>query len=657
MTITQDHISADTPLGATLVADGATFRVWAPNAREVHLKLDDDPDWAPGPSTLLAKDAASGTWGGFVAGVGDGTRYRFFVVGDGGSGFKRDPYARELGPGWPDCDGIVRDPGGYPWHDRGFRPPPFNDLVLYELHVGVFYAVGPDGTDRRVQPGGTFLDVLGRLPYLADLGFNAVELMPVIEFETSRSMGYNGADLFSPDGRYTIAPDDPAFASYVQTVNDLLAAKGQPPLRSDQLAGQVNQLKAMIDIAHLYGLAVLLDVVYNHAGGGYRPDAGFDPESLYFFDEQAFHSNADSLYFTNQGEAGGLVFDYQKDQVRQFLIDNAAYFLRECHVDGFRYDEVTVIDENGGWRFCQDLTSTVRFLSPAGPQVAEYWRDDPSWAIRPREQGGAGFDAVWYPGLRDAIRGAIGQATGGRDASVALGPIAGALGRPANFAAAWRAVQFLESHDNVYAGHADRKPRVAALADPTDARSWYARSRARVATGLLLTAPGIPMLFMGQEVLEDKPWSDSPDPSFLVWWDGLRTDRAMQGHLQFTRDLVRLRRRYRALRGEPIHVFVSRDLDRILAFHRWIDGEGRDVVVVASLNESTFWQYRIGFPRPGTWLEVFNSDAYDNGGNPQVAGNGGSITADGPPMDDLPCSATIVIPANGVLVFARDGED
>ena len=657
MTITQDHVGPDTPPGAQLVADGATFRVWAPHAREVHLRLDAGPDWSPGPDTLLAFDAASGTWAGFVAGARDGSRYRFFVVGDGGRGFKRDPYARELGPGWPDCDCLIRDPAAYPWHDAGYRTPAFNDLVIYELHVGVYYAVGPDGSDRRAQPGGTFLDVLGRVPVLADLGVNAVELMPVIEFETSRSMGYNGADLFSVDERYTIAPDDPLFDSYLWTVNGLLAARGLPPLRRDQLAGQAHQLNALVDLCHVYGLAVLLDVVYNHAGGGYRPDAGFDPESLYFFDQQVFHSNNDSLYFTDQGWAGGLVFDYQQDRVRQFLIDNAACLLREYHVDGLRYDEVTVIDDHGGWRFCQDLTSTVRFLSPSSPQVAEYWRDDPSWVLKPREQGGAGFDAVWYPGLRDAIRGVIGQATGGRDARIALGPVAAALGKPADFAAAWRAVQYLESHDNVYAGHADRQPRVAALADPTNARSWYARSRARVATGLLLTAPGIPMLFMGQEVLEDKPWSDAPDPSFLIWWDGLASDRAMQGHLECTRDLVRLRRRYRALRGEPIHIFVARDADRVLAFHRWIEWEGRDVVVVASLNESTYWSYGIGFPQPGAWLEVFNSDAYDNGGNPRVAGNGGAIRADGPPMDRLPCSATIVIPANGVLVFARDGGD
>ena len=181
--------------------------------------------------------------------------------------------------------------------------------------------------------------------------------------------------------------------------------------------------------------------------------------------------------------------------------------------------------------------------------------------------------------------------------------------------------------------------------------AWYARSRAKVATGLLLTSPGIPLLFMGQEFLEDKPWSDS-DPGLMIWWNGLATDKAMQDQLRFTRELVSVRRRYAALRGEPLNVFKTHDVDRVIAFHRWLDGIGDDVVVVASLNENTFYDYRIGFPRSGRWFETFNSDVYDNWVNPVVKGNGGQIWADNQPMDGLPASASIVIPANTLLVFS-----
>jgi 1,4-alpha-glucan branching enzyme len=162
------------------------------------------------------------------------------------------------------------------------------------------------------------------------------------------------------------------------------------------------------------------------------------------------------------------------------------------------------------------------------------------------------------------------------------------------------------------------------------------------------------MLFMGQEFLEDKNWSDNPEQweNTLIWWEGLVQDPAMRAHLAFTRDLVHLRRREPALRAEPINVFHVHNTNRVIAFHRWVEGVGVDVVVVASLNESTFWSYRLGFPRSGRWHEVLNSDYYDNLSNPQVAGNGGAITAGDGPMHGLPYSGSVVIPANGLIVFA-----
>ena len=175
-----------------------------------------------------------------------------------------------------------------------------------------------------------------------------------------------------------------------------------------------------------------------------------------------------------------------------------------------------------------------------------------------------------------------------------------------------------------------------------------------MANGLLLTAPGTPMLFMGQEFLEDKYWIDDfNDHDHLIWWDGLTTDAAMSNHLRFTRELIALRRREPALRGEGLNVFHVHNGNRVLAFHRWVEGSGRDVVIVVSLNESTFWGYQIGFPQSGAWREVFNSDVYDHWVNPEVAGNNGGIYAIDGPLHGLPASAAIIIPANGVLVFAR----
>jgi 1,4-alpha-glucan branching enzyme len=164
------------------------------------------------------------------------------------------------------------------------------------------------------------------------------------------------------------------------------------------------------------------------------------------------------------------------------------------------------------------------------------------------------------------------------------------------------------------------------------------------------------MIFMGEEFYEDKQWSDSAADS-LIYWDGLSSDRTMTDFHRFTRELIWLRRRHPALRSEGIATVAMDDYNRVLAYQKWVPGIGRDVIVVASLNESTLYGYRIPFPSRGYWLEVFNSDVYENWVNPNVAGNGGGIDASGGGHHGLPASADITIPANSLLVFARDGGD
>jgi 1,4-alpha-glucan branching enzyme len=229
-----------------------------------------------------------------------------------------------------------------------------------------------------------------------------------------------------------------------------------------------------------------------------------------------------------------------------------------------------------------------------------------------------------------------------------------------------RSVVHLENHDIVDADRDDKskiQPRIAALACDPDRRCWLARSRSRVATTLLLAAPGIPMIFMGQEFMEDKPWHNNPARSDLfLYWDGLQSDNNMRDFLSFAQELCCLRRRHPGLRGEGCNPFFVRNDDRVIAFQRWIDGVGRDIVVVASLNEMTHFGYRLPFPVGGNWAEVFNSEAYDNrpaggGYNTSAVGNPGGVNSDGPPAGGLPFSAVLNIPANGALIFARDRGD
>jgi len=262
MAVTQDHIGLSTPMGANLVAGppaGATFRVWAPTAKAVYLNggFGSAQDWNKDSNLAFAmhRIAGSNWWGGFIAGAREGDLYKFFVVGQGTSGFKRDPYARELQAGG-NC--IIRAPAGYPWHDKGFVPPAFNDIILYQLHVGAFYR--PDGVRD-----GTFLDVVAKIPYLVDLGINVLQLLPVNEFETDSSEGYNGSDYFAPEFRYGTA-DLKMPIDRLSIANTLLTERGLPPVTALPVSGPYGQLKLLVDLWHVYNIAVHFDVVYNHAG-------------------------------------------------------------------------------------------------------------------------------------------------------------------------------------------------------------------------------------------------------------------------------------------------------------------------------------------------------------------------------------------------------
>ena len=650
--LSQANISSTTAMGATLVSTGgATFRVWAPGANAVFLngtfadgaRQGQNNDW------LLQENA--GYWTGFLPAAKEGDLYGFFVVGKGTIGFKRDSYAREMATDkiFPQNSCVIRSGADYPWADGAFVTPDFSNMIVYQIHIGTFNITTPNVAS-------TFLDVIDKITYLTALGINVLQPLPVTEALTDPSLGYDGSDYFSPDFPYVVT--DPGLLNgHLQSINGLRSSKGAPALTIRDITSAPSQLRALVDLCHLFGIAVVFDVVYNHAGGFDGDDWG-----LYFFDRQPTGNNNNSLYFTDQSRgAGGLSFALWNNDVRQFIINSARYYIDEFHIDGLRYDQISDLlsmNQISGWSFCGDLTSTLRFLRPRFLQNAEFWPGDSnpffkttSDIVTSTANGGAGFDVVQHDALRIAIRSAIGASSGGQGASVNMTAIANSL-FPPGLSHGWQAVPCVENHDIVKAGTDVRLP---VLADSSNHRSWYARSRSRVASSLLLTAPGVPQIFMGQEVLEDKQWDTTPNSQDTIWWDGVNKglDMSMVNHLRFMQDLTRLRWLHPALRGEMVNPFHVHDVNRVLAFHRWLEGTGQDVVVVATLAESTWWDYQIGFPSSGHWTEVFNSDVYDHWVNPQVAGNGGGITASGPPLHGFPTSAGVVVPANGVVVFAR----
>src|SRR5271154_6449693 len=204
-------------------------------------------------------------------------------------------------------------------------------VIAYQLHIGT-YAI------RNAGIASNLLDVACELPYLAALGVNVLQPLPIDEQEANPSMGYGGADLFSPDFPYVAADCD--LPSYLATVNGLLTAKQLAPLKLADIRSEPAQLKVLVDLCHVHGIAVVFDVVYNHAGG-FTVNNQLDDNCIYYFDRVAnVGNNNDSLYFTDQDRhTGGLAFAMWNNDVCQFLFDNARHYIEEFHADGFRYDE------------------------------------------------------------------------------------------------------------------------------------------------------------------------------------------------------------------------------------------------------------------------------------------------------------------------------
>jgi 1,4-alpha-glucan branching enzyme len=454
--ISQQNISAATPMGATLVSGGgATFRTWAPRASAVYLNgtFGGVPNNSQTSDLLMAKDA-TGYWTGFLPQAEDGDLYRFWVTGASPvSGYKRDPYARQLATdaAFPNCSCIIRSGTAYPWHDAAFVTPDFSNMIVYQLHIGTYAITTPNIAS-------TFMDIVGKIPYLAALGINVLQPLPVDETETDPSMGYNGADLFSPDFPYVVT-DPTALTQYLATINGLLKSKGQSPLALNDIVSGAAQLKAMVDLCHVYGLAVVFDVVYNHAGG-FSVNNLLDDTCIYYYDRAVnAGNNNDSLYFTDQDRGtGGLSFALWNNGVRQFLIDNASYYINEFHVDGFRYDEISDLMSmncDSGWSFCCDLTGTLRYIKPRLLQNAEFWPGEvgnypksSQSIVTSVANGGAGFDTLQHDGLRSAIRAAVQSSAYGSQAAINFDAIAGTL-YPGGFAHAWQTVPCVENHDIV----------------------------------------------------------------------------------------------------------------------------------------------------------------------------------------------------------------
>jgi 1,4-alpha-glucan branching enzyme len=607
------------PLGATLHQDGTTtFRVWAPVVDTVAVRLNDG---TPVPLTQEPghSDSADTTWTATVANTKAGDQYRYVISLNGVAHEFDDPRAQQLtgfnqpdGFGLPGNDdkpkSVIIDPT---FAMPPFTEPTFNTMVIYELHIGTF--------------NNTFAGAVQKLDYLKNLGINAIEVLPINENPLISNhnppdydWGYDPVQLFSIKAKY----------------------------------GTPQEFKEFVKQCHQRQIAVIVDVVYNHLFGNNLLNVfdGFSnseiPAGIY-------------LYGGDRANTGfGPRPDYGRPQVRQYINDSALLLLRDYSVDGLRFDDTIDIRTYGpsrtvnpeGIELLQDINSSYRNTDPKQPAKITIAEDLQSWGDITLQTLPAGFEfnSQWDDGLVGTLRYVVTRVNDSdRDVFAVKSVLENKIGGDV-----FGRVIYTEDHDQV--GHAPAQNRLPTLIDVTNHESTFAKRRYTLAAAVMLTAPGIPMIFQGQEMLETRPFdfftaantdfSRAVDPNF-------------KGIVQLYHDLIALRRnlsnKTTGLTGQNLNVFHADNGNHTIAYHRWEHGgPGDDVVVVANFSNSPLQNLNIGFPRAGQWHLWFNSGAtvYDPS---FINGDSSDTTANPGNQDGLNFNANVSIGPYSVLIFSQ----
>ena len=426
------------------------FSVWAPRPQRVDIVLGD--------RTVPMNRAAGGWWTCTDQSACAGTDYAFRL--DGGPP-RADPRSAFQPDGVFGPSRLV-DHDAFRWSDRGWRGVPLPGSAIYECHIGTFSAAG------------TFAGAIEHLPYLVDLGIDMLEIMPVAQFPGDRGWGYDPVNLFAPHHAY----------------------------------GGPDELKRLVDAAHAHGIAVILDVVYNHFGpaGNYLPEFG---------------PYLTSKYQTNWGEA--VNFDGEgSGEVRRFVIDNALMWLRDYHVDGLRIDAVHAISDASATHILAELTAEVRALAAHLGRtlivIAENIVVDSKLVTSPQARG-YGLDACWADYWHHALHAALtGERTGYYRDYGSLAVLAKAVSQandsPQAGLVGSQLVVCTQNHDQV--GNRAVGERSAAL---------MSDGRLRVAAALLATSPFVPMIFQGEEWGATSPFLYFTDHADAELADAVRKGR------------------------------------------------------------------------------------------------------------------------------------
>lgn len=612
--------AAESLPGATWLGGGrCRFRVWAPDNEEVTLHLLE-----PEERRIPMEPGPRGYHQTLVEGVSERTLYLYGLSG----GVERpDPASRHQPRGVHGPSRVVNP--SFAWDDEAFRAPRTSDLVLYEIHVGTFTREG------------TFDAVVEHLDDLRELGITALEIMPVAQFPGSRNWGYDGASPWAVQNSY----------------------------------GGPEGLRRLVQACHRKGLAVHLDVVYNHLG----------PEGNYL---AAFGPYFTQAYRTPWGPA--VNFDGPgSDEVRAFFLGNALHWIREHHVDGLRLDALHAIIDRSAKPFLEELAEAVDEESERTGRtllvVGEDNRNDPRLAMS-RDQGGIGLHGLWSDDFHHALHTLITEESQGyyqdfgelADLERAFShrfvydgrysPFRGhRYGRPAQDLPSDRFVVFVQNHDQI--GNRLRGDRLSAL---VRLRTLVRPEALRLAAMAVILSPYVPLLFMGEEYGELAPFpyftshsdprlaeavregrkeefagfgweEDAPDPQDEGTFRSACLQRALKdkpGHrglLALHRRLLSLRREHPALgsrRAEDLET-IRQERDRVLVVKRRQGPvEGALVFRFASGNEP------VSLPLgPGRWRRVLDTqeERWEGPGTlvPEVVESGGMVTLDLGPWSGL----------------------
>ncbi len=598
---------------------GVQFAVWAPQARSVSV-IGSFNGWDRRKHAMRRLDC--GVWEIFVPGLGDGELYKYQVktqqeiILD-----KADPYGFRMQVA-PDSASIVHTLGGYTWHDEDWmsarvdREAENRPMAIYEVHLGSWQRAPGDGP-REDRPL-TYRELAETLvPYVEEMGYTHVELLPVMEHPFVGSWGYQVTGYYAPTSRY----------------------------------GSPEDLMALIDAFHRAGIGVILDWVPAHF-----PKDAF---ALGRFDGTGVYEHIDP----RQGEHpdwGTYVFNFGRNEVRNFLIGNALFWLEYYHADGLRVDAISSMlyldysRQPGQWvpnryggrenldaiDFLKELNDTVHERFPGVVMVAE---ESTAWpgVTRPTYLGGLGFDLKWNMGwMHDTL------------AYLAKDPIFRKYEHGKLTFSIWYA--FSEkyvlplSHDEVV--HLKKS-----ITGKMPGDMWQQLANTRLLYGYQYGHPGKKILFMGSEFGQWREWNHD---RALDW--GLLEHPLHKGLQRFVQDLNQLYLAHPALwEKDTTHegftwVDLS-DADRsIIAFQRKGAEQGTPLLFIYNFTPVPREGYRVGVDQPGTYRELLNSDSEVYGGSNM--GNAGQVVAEAVPWHGRPHSLNIVLPPLAMLVFQRKPE-